>query len=63
MTINTKDLNHNDMRPRFDDETYERILQEADRLAVKPNVYLRMIVKKTLSMPDQERREMLFKIY
>lgn len=59
MYVSTKHLNHNDMRPRFDDATYEQILKEAAALDVKPNVYLRMLAKAALQLSREERIRLL----
>lgn len=58
--IATKKLNVHDMRPRFDDETYEQILAEAAGMDIKPNVMLRMLAKAALKLPREERIKLLY---
>lgn len=58
--ISSKKLNVHDMRPRFDDDTYNQILAEAACMDIKPNVMLRMLTKAALKLPREERIKLLY---
>lgn len=61
MYVSTKDLKHNDYRPRFNDEVNELILQKARRTNVKKNQYLRMVVEAFLALPEEEQIKALYR--
>lgn len=58
--VSTKHLRHNDMRPRFDDETYEQVVKEACVLSIPKNTYVQMLVKAALKLPKEERMKLLY---
>lgn len=58
--VSTKKVREHDMRPRFDDDTHEQIIQEAACFSVPKNLYLHMMVKAFLKLPREQRIQLLF---
>lgn len=55
MYVSSDDLKTHDFRPRFNDGVNKEILEKAQRMRVKKNQYLRMVVEAFLSLPEEEQ--------